>query len=163
MCYSIQKVPKVYENINRQPPTLISTDNQVSKPLRYSEQHAPSTHVEEVEKSIGEQGRTQSLVETFTGQAKIWWETHSHKFQTWMTVSMYFFERFTDKNLSKEADIPIFRIGNDPLYHIQCCEIRWRKIGYKYERVWPHMFPNTLDDMPNKWYKIEESCSHTSN
>jgi len=25
------------------------------------------------------------------------------------------------------------------------------------------MFPNTLDDIPNKWYKIEEACGHTSN
>jgi hypothetical protein len=35
--------------------------------------------------------------------------------------------------------------------------------GEKYdERVWPHMFLGTLDDIPNKWYKIEESCGHTS-
>jgi hypothetical protein len=23
------------------------------------------------------------------------------------------------------------------------------------------MFPNTLDDIPHKWYKIEEACGHT--
>jgi hypothetical protein len=36
-------------------------------------------------------------------------------------------------------------------------------IGYKEERVWPHMFPITLDELPNKWYKIEESCGHMLN
>ena len=80
-----------------------------------------------------------------------------------MTVSMYFLKRFGDKNLSKAMNIPIFRIGYDPVENIQICEIKWRKIGYKDEMVWPHMFPNTLDDIPNKWYKIEESCGHTSN
>jgi hypothetical protein len=25
------------------------------------------------------------------------------------------------------------------------------------------MFPSTLDEIPSKWYKIEEACSHTSN
>jgi hypothetical protein len=25
------------------------------------------------------------------------------------------------------------------------------------------MFPNTLDEIPNKWYKIEEACGHTIN
>jgi hypothetical protein len=29
--------------------------------------------------------------------------------------------------------------------------------------VWPHMFPNTLEDIPHKWYKIEEACGHTFN
>ena len=59
-------------------------------------------------------------------------------------------------------DIPSFRIGYDPIEHIQCCESEWRKIGYKDERVWPHMFPSTLGDIPNKWYNIEEYCVHTS-
>jgi hypothetical protein len=27
--------------------------------------------------------------------------------------------------------------------------------------VWLHMFPNTLDDIPHKWYKIEEACGNT--
>jgi hypothetical protein len=73
-CYSIEAVPIVYEKKIRQTPTLISTDNRISKPLRYNERHTPSTHVEAVSKSIGEQGRTQSLVETFTSQAARWWE-----------------------------------------------------------------------------------------
>jgi hypothetical protein len=25
------------------------------------------------------------------------------------------------------------------------------------------MFPNTLDEIPNEWYKIEEACGHTLN
>jgi hypothetical protein len=25
------------------------------------------------------------------------------------------------------------------------------------------LFPNTLDDIPHKWYKIEEACGHTFN
>jgi hypothetical protein len=25
------------------------------------------------------------------------------------------------------------------------------------------MFPSTLDEIPRKWYKIEEACDHTSN
>jgi hypothetical protein len=66
-CFSIQAIPIVYEKKHRQNPTLIPTDNRTSKPLRYNEQNAPSTHVEEVSKSIDDQGRTQSLVETFTG------------------------------------------------------------------------------------------------
>jgi hypothetical protein len=49
----------------------------MKNPLHYNEQNALSTHVEEVSKSIGEQGRTQMLVETFTCQATRWWETHS--------------------------------------------------------------------------------------
>jgi hypothetical protein len=102
-------------------------------------------------------------VETFTGQAARWWETHSPRLQTWTTVSTYFFERFRDKKLSKVADIPTFKIGYDPVEHIQRCESEWRKIGYKDERVWPHMFPSTLDEIPSKWYKIEEACGHTSN
>jgi hypothetical protein len=83
---------KVNEKITQQNPTLIPTDNQISKLLRYSERCAPLTHVEEVAKSIGEKGRTQSLVETFTGQDARWWETHSPRLQTWMTVSTYFFK-----------------------------------------------------------------------
>jgi hypothetical protein len=35
------------------------------------------------------------------------------------------------------------------------------KRGYRDERVWSHMFPNTLDDIPHKWYNIEEASGHT--
>jgi hypothetical protein len=101
-------------------------------------------------------------VETFTGQAARWWETHSPRLQTWTTVSTYFVECFGEKKLSKAVDIPIFKVGYDPVEHIHRCENEWCRIGYRDERVW-HMFPNTLDEIPNKWYKIEEACGHTLN
>ena len=34
-------------------------------------------------------------------------------------------------------------------------------MGYKDECIWPHMFPSTLDDLPNKWYKMEEAWGKT--
>jgi hypothetical protein len=116
--------------------------------------HATQSKMYQNYKSIGEKGRTYSLVETFIGQAARWWETHSHRLQTWMTVSTYFVERFKDKKLSKAPDIPTFKIGYDLVEHIQHCESEWRKIGYKDERVCPHMFPSTLDEIPRKWYNI---------
>jgi hypothetical protein len=64
----------------------------------------------------------QSLVENFIGQAARWWETHSPKLQTWMTMLEYFIKRFRDKKLSKVTDIPTFRIGYNPIEHIQRCE-----------------------------------------
>ena len=42
--------------------------------LMYKECESPIAHIEEVSKNVGEQGRLQSLVETFTGQARIWWD-----------------------------------------------------------------------------------------
>jgi hypothetical protein len=36
-CYSIEVIPKVYEKKTQQTPTLIPTDNQIRKPLRYNE------------------------------------------------------------------------------------------------------------------------------
>ena len=61
-------------------------------------------------------------METFTGQAARWWETHSPRLQTWTTVSTYFVEQLRDKKLYKVADIPTFKIGYDPVEHIQRCE-----------------------------------------
>jgi hypothetical protein len=61
------------------------------------------------------------------------------------------------------VDIPVFKIGYDPIENIHRCENKWQRIGYKDERVWPHIIPRTLDEIPNKWYKIEESCGHTLN
>ena len=43
---------------------------------RYKERESPVMHIEQVSKNIGEHGRLQSLVETFTGQAVRWWDTH---------------------------------------------------------------------------------------
>ena len=54
-------------------------------------------HVEQVSKNIGEHGRIQSLVETFTGQAARWWDTHQTRLQTWTTASTYFVKRFGGK------------------------------------------------------------------
>ena len=34
-------------------------------------------------------------------------------------------------------------------------------MGYKDERTWPHLFPSTLADLPNKWYKMEEARGET--
>ena len=34
-------------------------------------------------------------------------------------------------------------------------------LGYKDERTWPHLFPSTLSNLPNKWYKIEEDQGET--
>jgi hypothetical protein len=102
-------------------------------------------------------------VETFTGQATIWWETHSPQLQTWTTVSTYFTELFGENKLAKTSDIPIFKIGYDSIKYIHRYENEWCIIGYRDERVWPHMFPNTLYEIPNKWYKIEEECGHTLN
>jgi hypothetical protein len=130
------RVPIVYEKILRQTPMLILTDNTMKRPLCYNEQNAPSTHIEEVSKCVGEQGRTQILVENFTGQATRWWETHSPRLQTWTTVSTYFIEHFGEKKLAKTIDIPLFKIGYDPVEHIHHCENEWRIIGYRDERVW---------------------------
>jgi hypothetical protein len=90
-------------------------------------------------------------VETFTGQAARWWETLSPRLQTWTIVSTYFVECFGENKLFKATDIPIFKVGYDPSEHIHHCENEWRIIGYRDERVSLHMFPNTLDEIPNKW------------
>jgi hypothetical protein len=68
-----------------------------------------------------------------------------------MIVSTYFVEIFSDKKLSKDVDILTLKIGYDPTEHIQHCESEWKRIGYTDERVWPHMFPSTLYDIPRKW------------
>ena len=128
---------------------------------RYKERESLVMHVEQVSKNIGEHGRMQSLVETFTGQAARWWDTHQSKLQTWTTASTFFVERFGGKNLTQEAQIPVFTQGQNPKYHIRTCEKEWRRLGYKDERAWPHLFPSTLGDLPNKWYKMEEARGET--
>ena len=93
----------------------------------------------------------------FTGQAARWWDTHQTKLQTWTTASTFFVEWFGGKTLTQESQIPIFTQGQNPEEHIKTCEMEWRRLGYKGERAWPHLFPSTLDDLPNKWYKMEEA------
>ena len=34
-------------------------------------------------------------------------------------------------------------------------------MGYKDERAWPYLFPSTLTNLPNKWYKMEEPRGET--
>ena len=45
--------------------------------------------------------------------------------------------------------------------HINTCEKEWRRLGYKDERTWPHLFPSTLAELHNKWYKMEEAIGET--
>jgi hypothetical protein len=53
-----------------------------------------------------------------------------------MTVSTFFVEIFGDKKVFKDANIHTLKIGYDPVEHIQHCESKWQRIGYKDERVW---------------------------
>ena len=103
-------------------------------------------HVEQVSKNIGEHGRLQSLVETFTGQAARWWDTHQTRLQTWTTASTYFVERFGGNKLTQQAEIPVFTQRQNPKVHIKNYEKEWRRLGYKDERAWPHLFPSILAD-----------------
>ena len=64
---------------------------------------------------------------------------------------------FRGNKLTNQAQIPIFTQGQDLENHIKICEKKWRKLGYKDERTWPHLFPSTLVDLPNKWQKMEEA------
>jgi hypothetical protein len=72
-----------------------------------------------------------------------------------MVTTTYFFKCFWGRKLSVVASIEKLKPRFDPITHIKDYEREWRKIGYKYERVWPHMFLYT-DDLIYKWYKIEE-------
>ena len=75
------------------------------------------------------------------------------------------FDLFCRKIWRKEVNQP----GSDTyiyprtgsIKHINICEKEWRRLGYKDERTWPHLFPSTLIDLPNKWYKMEESWCET--
>ena len=78
-----------------------------------------------------------------------------------MTASTLFVERFGGKKLAVEVKIPKFIQGADPEAHITQCESEWRRLRFKDERAWPHMFPNTLDDLPSKWFKLEEARGET--
>lgn len=93
------------------------------------------------------------MVETFIDQATNWWGTHQSQLQT----STYFVEIFGGKKITSKANIEKFTPGNDPTKHIDHFEKEWKIPGYCDEIIWPHLFPSTLDDLPNKWYKIEEA------
>ena len=53
----------------------------------------------------------------------------------------------------------MFIQGKDLQEHIRTCKREWRRLGYKDEHTWPHLFPSTLADLPRKWYKMEEAQS----
>ena len=67
-CYSISIVPKVIEKKIREYLNLIPNNTTNSK-LRFKETESPAKHLNTVTKNIDDQGRLQSLVESFTGQA----------------------------------------------------------------------------------------------
>ena len=100
-------------------------------------------------------------MEIFTGQASRWWDTHQSRLQTWTTTSTYFIERFGGKMLTNQAQIPMVIQGQDPEDHIRTCEKEWKRLVYKNEHTWPHLFPSTLSELPDKWYKMEESRGET--
>ena len=79
-------------------------------------------HTEQVSKNIGEHGRLQSLVETFTGQASRWWDTHQTRLQTWIIASNFFIKIFGGKKITNQAQISIFNQGQNPEDHIRTCE-----------------------------------------
>ena len=157
-CYSISIVPKIVENKVREYPTLIP-NNVANKKLRFKEVDSPTFHLNKVSKKIGDQGRLQSLVESFIGQATRWWGTHQNRLQSWTTASTYFVKRFGGQKLTAQAQITKFHPGDHPTKHVDLCQKEWKFLGYHDDWTWPHLFPTMLDDPPNKWYKIEEARS----
>ena len=97
----------------------------------------------------------------FTRKVVGWWDTHKSRLQMWKTCLTLFIERFGGGKLTKQAQIPVFTQGQDPKNHIRTCEKECIRLGYKDEHIWPHLFPSTLDDLPNKWYKMEEARGKT--
>ena len=55
----------------------------------------------------------------------------------------------------------MFIQGQDLEEHIKTCEKEWKRLGYKDERTWTYLFPSTISNLPNKWYKIEEAWGET--
>ena len=159
-CYSISIVLKVVVKKVREYPTLIP-NNIANTKLRFKEIDLPVVQLNEVIKNIGDQGLLQSLVESFTDQATRWWGTHQNLLQSWMTTLMSFVERFGEQKLTAQAQITKFHLGDDLTKHIDLCQKEWKHLGYHDERTWPYLFPTMLDDLPNKWYKIEEARGDT--
>ena len=88
-CFYVTIILKVFEIKIKEYPTLAPVKNELStiSSLRYKQRESPYSHVKEVPKNVGKQGRVQSLVETFTRQATRWWDTHQSRLQTWTTTS----------------------------------------------------------------------------
>ena len=78
-----------------------------------------------------------------------------------MTTLTYFIERFGRQKMTAQAQITKFHLGDDPTKHVDLCQKEWKHLGYHDERTWPHLFPSMLDNLTNKWYKIEESRGNT--
>ena len=112
---------KIFENKKREYPSLAPTKTDNKQSLWYKERESPVLHVEQVSKNLGEHGRLQILVETFTRQAARWWDTHQSRLQTWTTTLNLFVERFRGRNLTKQAQIPVFTQGQDLKNHIRIC------------------------------------------
>ena len=100
-CFSVSIIPKIFEEKTREYPTLIATNTSIIQNPRYKERESLVLHIEQVSKNLGEHGRLQSLVETFTGQVAQWWDTHQSRMQTWTTTSTYFVKIFWGKKLTK--------------------------------------------------------------
>ena len=93
----MSSIPKIFEKKTKEYPTLKPTNVNITQVPIYKERESPAMYIEQVSRNIGEHGRLQSLVETFTGQAARWWDTHQSRLQTWTTTSTYFIERFVGK------------------------------------------------------------------
>ena len=74
---------------------------------------------------------------------------------------MYSVERFDGQKLTAQVQITKFYPGDDPTKHVNLCQNEWKHLGYHDEQTWPHLFPTMLDNLPNKWYKIEEARGDT--
>ena len=110
MLYGVHH-PKKFEKKTKEYPTLKPTNVNITQVPRYKERESPAMHIEQVSRNIGEHGQLQSLVETFTGQATRWWDTHQLRLQTWTTASTFFIEIFGGKKLTNQAQIPMFIQG----------------------------------------------------
>ena len=60
----------------------IIPNNITNSKLRFKETKSPAEYLNTVTKNLDDQGRLQSLVESFTGQATRWWGTHQNRLQS---------------------------------------------------------------------------------
>ena len=81
-CFLVSIIPKILENKSKEYCTLKLANISIRQIPRYKERESLVMLIEQVSKNIGEHGRLQSLVETFTGQAARWWDTHQSRLQT---------------------------------------------------------------------------------
>jgi hypothetical protein len=61
------------------------------------------------------------------------------------------------EKLFAEVSIEKFKPVFDPISHTKYYEREWIKIWYKDERVWPHMFPNTLMIYPINGIRLKKN------